>query len=207
MKILVGLGNPERHYENTRHNIGFAVIDHLATKAGAELRAEKKFQSLIAKTTLERKEVLLVKPLTYMNLSGQAVAAIINWYKLPLSELMIIHDDVSLPLGRIRIKRGDGAGGQHGVESIIASLGNKKDFDRIRVGVGPDPGGDRRADFVLSSVRPEDVELYQKSIARSADAALSWLDKGLTTSMNIFNGEVIGVPFVLRQQTTDTSKS
>jgi PTH1 family peptidyl-tRNA hydrolase len=198
MKILVGLGNPEKRYENTRHNAGFHVIDYLATKHGAEFKQPKDFRAAVAKTVLVQHEVLLVKPLTYMNLSGQAVSAIINWFKVPISELLVIHDDVSLPLGRIRLQKGGGAGGQHGVESIIASLGGNKEFHRIKIGVGPDPGGDRRADYVLSTVPPIDVELWNTSVAKSGEAALSWLENGLQPTMNVFNGMVFGLPEVLR---------
>ena len=198
MKILIGLGNPEKKYENTRHNAGFRVLDELATRAGAEYKTSKDFQAATAKTMLQGREVLLVKPLTYMNLSGQAVAAIVNWFKIPLTELLVIHDEVSLPLGKIRMQSNAGPGGQHGVMSIISSLGGKKEFDRIRVGVGPDPGGDRRADYVLSSVAPIDADLYEKCVARAADAAMTWLDKGLLTTMNQYNGEVIGIPDCLK---------
>ncbi len=158
MKILIGLGNPEKKYEDTRHNAGFRVLDALATRAGAEYKVSKDFQAATAKTMLQGREVLLVKPLTYMNLSGQAVAAIVHWFKIPLTELLVIHDEVSLPLGKIRIQSNAGPGGQHGVMSIISSLGGKKEFARIRVGVGPDPGGDRRANFVLSCVPPIDAD-------------------------------------------------
>jgi len=199
MKILVGLGNPEKRYENTRHNAGFRVIDYIATKHGAEFKLVKDFRAVVAKTILVQREVLLVKPMTYMNLSGQAVSAIVNWFKMPLSELLVIHDDVSIPLGRIRLQNGGGAGGQHGVESIIASFGGKKDFDRLKIGVGPDPGGDRRADYVLSMVAPADVELWETSIAKSAEAALSCLDKGLAPTMNVYNGIVFGLPELMRQ--------
>jgi len=199
MKILVGLGNPEKRYENTRHNAGFHVIDYLATKHGAEFKLMKDFRSHVVKTILVQHEVLLVKPNTYMNLSGQAVSAIVNWFKVPISELLVIHDDVSLPLGRIRLQKGGGAGGQHGVESIIASLGGDKEFHRIKIGVGPDPGGDRRADYVLSSVPIVDVELWNTSIAKSAEAVLTWLDKGWQPTMNVYNGMVFGLPEVLRQ--------
>jgi PTH1 family peptidyl-tRNA hydrolase len=198
MKILVGLGNPEKRYENTRHNAGFHVIDYLATKHGAEFKQQKDFRALVAKTILVQREVLLVKPLTYMNLSGQAVSAIINWFKVPISELLVMHDDVSLPLGRIRLQKGGGAGGQHGVESIIASLGGNKEFHRVKIGVGPDPGGDRRADYVLSMVPPIDVELWNTSIGKSAEAVLAWLENGLQPTMNVFNGLVFGLPEVLR---------
>lgn len=200
MKILIGLGNPEKKYERTRHNAGFRVLDRLATIAGAEFKPVKNLHAATVKTMLAQQEVLLVKPLTYMNLSGQSVAAIVNWFKVPLSELLVVHDEVNIPLGEIKVQGNRGDGGQHGVISIISSLGGRKDFARIRVGVGPDPGGDRRGDFVLSCVAPDDAELYEKVIACSADAALSWLDKGLATTANIFNGELIGVPKALQSE-------
>lgn len=195
MKAIVGLGNPGSQYERTRHNVGFRVLDLLATTAGAEFKAVKNFEGAAVKAQLAGKDVILLKPLTYMNLSGRATAAVINWFKLPLSELLVIHDDVSLPLGRIRVQSGGGAGGQHGIESIISCLGNKKEFDRIKVGVGPDPGGDRRADFVLSGVRPEDVELLETVLQKSRDAVVSWLQKGAKETMNFYNGQIFGRPF------------
>ena len=198
MKILVGLGNPEKRYENTRHNAGFHVIDYLATKHGAEFKQPKDFRAAVAKTILVQREVLLVKPLTYMNLSGQAVSAIINWFKVPISELLVMHDDVSLPLGRIRLQKGGGAGGQHGVESIIASLAGNKDFHRLKmesVRILVAIGGPM---YVLSTVPPADVELWNTTIAKSAEAALGWLENGLQPTMNVFNGMIFGLPEALR---------
>jgi len=204
MKIVVGLGNPEQRYAATRHNAGFCVVDLLATKAGTEFKLVKDFRAAIAKTVLKQQDVVLVKPLTYMNLSGQAVVSIINWFKLPLSTLLVVHDDVSLPLGRLRVQAGGGAGGQHGVESIIASLGGRKEFDRLKVGVGPDPGGDRRADYVLQSIPAVDAQLYELAIRKSGEAVESWLDKGIKTTMNVFNGDVFGTPEGLRREPAES---
>lgn len=139
----------------------------------------------LAKIDLSGGEVLLVKPVTYMNESGRSAQAILNWYKLSPSDLLIVHDDVSLPLGRIRVQVGGGAGGQHGVESIIQHFGGDKNFDRVKVGVGPDPGGDKRAQYVLQV--EQNSELYRRSIKLAAEAAAAWL-QGALEAANNFNG-------------------
>src|SRR6185369_7117687 len=135
MKIIVGLGNPELRYYSTRHNAGFRVVDLLATELGAHFKVANDLKADVAKVNYKTHTVLLAKPKTYMNLSGDAVQRILHWYKADLSALLVIHDDVSLPLGRLRLQKGGGAGGQHGVESIIECLGGRKEFDRLKVGV------------------------------------------------------------------------
>mgnify|MGYP003384259898 CR=1 FL=1 len=193
MKILAGLGNPGDQYYETRHNAGFRVIDLLATMDGTtENYQTKKFAFSAAvcqfkKIKIQQHDVLLLKPLNYMNLSGVGVKAALNWFKLKQEDLLVIHDEVSLPLGKIRIQEKAGAGGQHGVENIIEHLGNNQ-FARLRVGVGPDPGGDKRADFVLSKVSEKDQIQYQKVLLTSVEAAKYWLGNGTLKSANIYNG-------------------
>jgi len=188
MKVIVGLGNPGSSYEMTRHNAGFRVVHALGTEYGGQFRAEKKLQAEVCKVSIDSQEVLLVKPLTMMNLSGHAFIAIKNWYKLHLENFLVVHDDVSLALGRIRLQAKGSAGGQHGVESIICELGGERGFDRLKFGVGPDPGGAKRADYVLSTFAVGEEDLLGKSLDLSRQAAKVWLSRGILVAMNDFNG-------------------
>jgi peptidyl-tRNA hydrolase, PTH1 family len=172
----------------TRHNAGFWIIDQIATKYGAAFNRSSSLNADLSKTTIDGESVVLAKPLTYMNLSGRAVQSILHWYKIPVENCIIVHDDVSLPLGKIRFQQGGGAGGQHGIESIIEMLGGNKGFDRLKFGVGPDPGGDRRADYVLSPVPQSDQELREQVIATAAEGLLLWLRSGLKIASNKYNG-------------------
>ena len=205
MIVIVGLGNPGREYEETRHNAGFRLVDQLASAFNVELRESKPLASYIGKgavdlpsaaasTQMTNTPLLLVKPTTYMNLSGRAVRAILNWYKIDLTSskdkhtLMVIHDDVSLNVGRIRFQSGRGAGGQHGVESIIENLSGSKSFDRLKIGVGPDPGGAVRGDYLLSKFRPEEKVVFEKVLEESCQAVKMWLQSGTEQAANMFNG-------------------
>jgi peptidyl-tRNA hydrolase, PTH1 family len=188
MKVIVGLGNPGLDYYFTRHNAGFAVVDEIGRvdgSLGASFANKKNLFCDMSKIALSGDEIILVKPITYMNDSGKSVQAVLNWYKLASSDLLVVHDDVSLPLGRIRVQAKGGAGGQHGVESIIQQLGGQ-DFDRVKVGVGPDPGGDIRGKYVLQ-VEPN-TDLYKRSIKQAAEAAVFWLQNGAVDAANKFNG-------------------
>jgi len=188
MKLIVGLGNPGHEFELTRHNAGFQVLDNLSTVSGGEWKIAKNLQAAIIKGRLANQEVVLAKPVTYMNLSGRAVVAILQWFKMSPSDLYVIHDDVSLDLGRLRIQMGGGAGGQHGVESIIADLGGNKNFARLKFGVGPDPGGAVRADYVLKKIAEVDRALYDKCIVTAREAMICMLVQGVQKAMNTFNG-------------------
>jgi peptidyl-tRNA hydrolase, PTH1 family len=188
MKLIVGLGNPEPKYMTTRHNAGFWVVEKIATKYGAGFNRQSNLNADVCKTSIEGLPAVLAKPLTYMNLSGRAVQSILHWYKIAVEDCIIVHDDVSLPLGKIRFQQGGGAGGQHGIESIIEMLGGNKGFDRLKFGVGPDPGGDRRADYVLSAVPDWDRDLRDQMISLAADGLLLWLCNGLKTASNKYNG-------------------
>jgi peptidyl-tRNA hydrolase, PTH1 family len=187
LRIIVGLGNPGKNYELTRHNVGFRVLDQLATEFGAKFGQDKHLQAEMSKVAISANQVVLVKPTTFMNLSGLSVRAIASWYKVSQENILVIHDDVSLDLGRMRLQKGGGAGGQHGVESIIESLGGEKNFHRIKIGVGPDPGGERRADYVLSCFPKDEASLVELVIWFSSRAALDWLECGVEAAMNKFN--------------------
>lgn len=198
MKLIVGLGNPGPQYHSTRHNAGYQVvdslIDRLGTTSGARFSSKRDLYCDLAKVQLAGCDVLLAKPTTYMNLSGDSVASILNWYKVSRQDLLVIHDDVSLPLGRIRLQKNGGAGGQHGVESIIECFGGAKEFDRLKFGVGPDPGGSVRAGYVLSRIAEGDRELLARSISLAGDAVIVWLRDGIQQAMNQFNGVRLDLP-------------
>ncbi|HEY9680175.1 MAG TPA: aminoacyl-tRNA hydrolase [Oculatellaceae cyanobacterium] len=200
MRLIVGLGNPGHEFELTRHNAGFQVLDALGTVSGGEWKAAKNLLSATIKGRIHNHDVLLAKPLTYMNLSGRAVQAILSWYKLSLADVVVVHDDVSINHGRLRIQSGGGAGGQHGIESIIAEMGGKKEFVRVKFGVGPDPGGANRANYVLGRFPECDRELNQKCVDTARDAIIELLDGGLTKAMNKYNGLVIGIPCRLQTE-------
>ncbi len=186
IKLIAGLGNPEPRYEPTRHNAGFQLADRLATRHGAEFRSNIALQGAVARFKVTGIDVVILKPLTYMNLSGKAVQAVLHWFKIDSADLIVAHDDVSLPLGVIRFQRSGGAGGQHGVESILAAIPGKP-FDRLKLGVGPDPGGARRADYVLSAPPAEDLDLYAQVIDRAAEGVDFWIRNGIATAMNKYN--------------------
>ncbi|MBY0360112.1 MAG: aminoacyl-tRNA hydrolase [Candidatus Obscuribacterales bacterium] len=188
LKVVIGLGNPESRYERTRHNAGFRLADRLAIKYGATFARKQELFCELSKTKALGQDLLIVKPLTYMNLSGRAAAAICRWYKIDTKDILVAHDDVSLPLGQLRLQKGGGAGGQHGIESIIECFAGSKDFERLKIGVGPDPGGALRANYVLANF-PEDQEiLIQKVIDLSVQAIDVWLSEGIGPTMNRFNG-------------------
>lgn len=188
LKLIVGLGNPEPRYWETRHNAGFWIVDRIATKYSVNLQHKKDLFADTTKVSIGRQEVVLAKPTTYMNLSGRSIAAFLHWFKIDPVDLLIIHDEVALPLGKIRMQHGGGAGGHHGIESTFESIGKDKVFDRLRIGVGPDPGGDIRGHFVLSPIDPEDRELKEKSLAMATDAVYMWLARGHKDTANKFNG-------------------
>jgi PTH1 family peptidyl-tRNA hydrolase len=188
LKAIIGLGNPESRYQGTRHNIGFAVVQGLGTESGAEFKDTKNLFAYVAKVSLAGSGLILAMPTTYMNQSGKSFVAVLNWYKLKSKDILVVHDDVSLPLGRIRLQKDGGAGGQHGVESIIESLGGSKSFDRLKVGVGPDPGGERRADYVLSKFPASEAELLSSSLQLANQAAKLWFEKGINFAANACNG-------------------
>lgn len=188
MKIIVGLGNPGKQYEMTRHNVGFRLIDRLGTDFGADFRLDRAMNCELAKVKVDSEDIVLVKPLTYMNLSGQAVQKVLHWYKCPPTAMIVVHDDVSINLGRLRFQKGGGAGGQHGVESIIECLGGNKQFDRLKLGVGPDPGGARRADYVLGIFPAAQNDILERIFGHADQALKLWIGKGIEVSANSFNG-------------------
>jgi peptidyl-tRNA hydrolase, PTH1 family len=185
MKLLVGLGNPGAKYQGTRHNIGFEVIDYLAGAPGIG-PAKSKFQSLIAETKIGDEPLLLVKPETFMNLSGRAVRQILDFYKLTVPDLLVVSDDFNLPLGKLRVRGQGSHGGQNGLRNIQEVLGTDG-YARMRIGVGA-PSTDDAADFVLSKFKPGERAAVEDAVAKAAQAALVWVRSGLEACMNQANG-------------------
>lgn len=183
--LIVGLGNPGREYRETRHNIGFMVVDRLAEKQGIKLtRVQNK--AIIGSGFIAGTKVILVKPQTFMNLSGQAVSALVRFYKIQAQDLIVVHDDVDLPLGTIRMRPGGGSAGQKGIASIINMLGTQ-DFARLRMGVGRPPGRMDAAAYVLQSFPSSELELLQNFLNNAVDALICYVEDGLETAMNRFN--------------------
>ena len=186
MKLIVGLGNPGPEYRATRHNVGFMVADALVDRWRVSDQWREKFEALLIKTMVREESVVLAKPLTFMNLSGQAVAGLAGFYKIDPSDIFIVTDDVALPVGRLRARREGGAGGHNGLKSIIQSLGMQA-FPRMRVGVGR--GDSRRdlADHVLGRFEADERDTVSAAVLRAADATEMFLSEGIERVMNAFN--------------------
>ena len=184
--IVAGLGNPGLEYENTRHNAGFLTMEELAKQCGAKLD-QMKFKSDCGEAMLGEVRCLLMKPTTYMKLSGDAIAAAANFYKIPPEQVLVIYDDISLPPGKLRLRRKGSAGGHNGIKSIIAQLGTEE-FPRIRVGVGakPNPQYDL-ADWVLSKFSEEDMKALQPALEHAADAAKKIVSGDMNGAMNLYS--------------------
>ena len=188
MFLIAGLGNPDRRYEKTRHNIGFDAVDELADRYGISIR-EKKHKALVGTGVIEGTKVLLAKPQTYMNLSGESLAEIINFYKLDAeSEMLVVFDDISLAPGNIRVRKKGSAGGHNGIKSIIACTGTQN-FMRIKIGVGEKPKGWDLADYVLGRFSEEDRARSEEPIRDAGDAAVLMLQGFVDRAMNDFNAK------------------
>lgn len=201
MKIVVGLGNPGLQYENTRHNVGFSVVAHLAKASGeanltAPAGSEKgrstaktgtgKFKAELTEIRLGGVKLLLVRPLTYMNLSGQAVGPLLAFYKLPVADLLVVCDDLSLPVGRLRLRASGSSGGQKGLQDILRAVG-VVDVPRLRIGIGETPSGWETADYVLSKFSAAEMPIVELAVANAAAAVGAWVTAGITAAMNQFN--------------------
>jgi peptidyl-tRNA hydrolase, PTH1 family len=184
MKIIAGLGNPGPEYKNTRHNIGYLVLEELAARHPLE-KQESRFDALIGQVRIKGEKVLLVKPLTYMNLSGRALQPLLHWHKLDLQDFLVVYDDMDLPLGSLRIRPGGGSGGHKGIKSIVERLGSQE-FARIRLGIGR-PTDREAADWVLGRFSPAEREQMEQAVRKAADAAEKWVEAGLVTAMNTYN--------------------
>jgi PTH1 family peptidyl-tRNA hydrolase len=188
--LIIGLGNPGREYHRSRHNIGFMVVDQLAERLGVAFsRMESK--SLVTKADLNGRRVILAKPLTYMNLSGQAVKSLARFYKIPLDELLVVCDDIDLPFGTLRLRPNGGSAGQKGMQSIIDSLGTQE-FPRLRLGINRPPGRKDAADYVLQDFTKDEVDYLPAILDRAVEAVLVFVQEGLTEAMNEFNAPEAG---------------
>lgn len=194
--LIVGLGNPGAKFEQTRHNAGARALEALADRLGARL-GRSKFRAQLAETRLDGVPVKLGRPTTYMNESGQAVAPLARWHKIPPDHLIVVHDELDLPTGQLRLKLGGGTAGHHGLDSIVASLGTK-DFYRVRIGVGKPahaPGPNQETiDWVIGGLPKRDREALAAAEADAGEAALVIIRDGLAVAMNRFNTRPGGSP-------------
>jgi peptidyl-tRNA hydrolase, PTH1 family len=186
--LLIGLGNPGREYRDTRHNFGFMLIDRLAVRLNARgMKVQSK--AIVTDAMYEDHKLILAKPQTYMNLSGPSVQGLVNFYKIPLTHVMVLSDDLDIPFGTIRIRASGGYGGQRGLASVIESLGTK-DFPRMRLGVGRPPGKMDPASFILRNFSRDEMKIISEILDRAADAVFEFVKNGLDMSMNKFNGGI-----------------
>jgi PTH1 family peptidyl-tRNA hydrolase len=185
LKLVVGLGNPGSKYEGTRHNIGFEVVDRLAA-GGSGARFGRKFEGLLAEAEIDFRRVLLLKPETFMNLSGRSVAQVLRFYKIEATDLLVLCDDLSLPLGKLRLRPGGSDGGQKGLRDITAHLGTEQ-YARLRIGIG-DRGPIDASDFVLSRFRPAERTAIDDALIDATQAVAVWAAQGIEAAMNRFNG-------------------
>lgn len=183
--LVVGLGNPEKKYVANRHNVGFHVLDRLAVKAGVSI-TDRRFQGWFGKASVGPHALLLLKPTTFMNASGEAVAKAANFYKVPAKQVAVVYDDIDLEFPRLRLRAGGSHGGHRGVESVIAALGTR-DFPRVRIGVGRPPSGVDPIAHVLSDFAAEEQPEIEKTIDQAVEAALSLVTAGLDKTMTLFN--------------------
>lgn len=186
VKLIIGLGNPGKPYEHTRHNIGFDVIDELANRWNAPLN-QSKFNGMYASVHRPEGKVILLKPLTYMNLSGESVRPLMDYFDIDVEDIIVIYDDLDLETGKLRLRGKGSAGGHNGIKSLIQHLGTQE-FNRIRVGVNRPPAGMKVADYVLSKFSKDDQVVVKEAIDKSCDAVEAALKKPFLEVMNQFNG-------------------
>jgi peptidyl-tRNA hydrolase, PTH1 family len=187
--LVIGLGNPGREYRLTRHNIGFMLLDRLTVELGTRF-ARLQSKALVASANYQEKKVILAKPQTFMNLSGQSVLGLVHFYKLPLENLLIAHDDLDLPVGTIRIRPDGGSAGQKGMQNTIERLGTDE-FPRLRLGIGHPPGQMQPPDYVLQDFPAAENTIVSETLDRAVEAVLLWIREGLDISMNKFNGSIL----------------
>lgn len=186
--LLIGLGNPGREYADTRHNFGFMLVDRLAVRLNARgMKVQSK--AIVTNASYEERKLILAKPQTYMNLSGQSVQGLVHFYKLPMNNVMILSDDLDIPFGTIRIRASGGPGGQRGLSSILERLGTKE-VPRLRLGIGRPPGRMDASNYVLQNFSRSDMQAISEILDRAADAVLAFVSHGLNKAMNEFNGDV-----------------
>lgn len=184
--LIIGLGNPGRVYRETRHNIGFMLVDRVSSRLKTRfLRLQSK--ALIASSIFQERKIILAKPQTFMNLSGQSVQGLMHFYKLPLENMLIAHDDLDLPVGTIRLRPDGRSAGQRGMKSAIERLGTDE-FPRLRLGIGRPPGQMNAPDYVLQNFSISDLTIINETLDRAVEAALLWVTEGLEKAMTKYNG-------------------
>jgi PTH1 family peptidyl-tRNA hydrolase len=183
--LIIGLGNPGREHKDNRHNVGFMLIDRLSVRLDARMtRLQSK--ALVASVPFEGDKLILAKPQTYMNLSGESVQGLARFYKVPLEKVLVVHDDLDLPFGTIRLRPGGGPGGQKGVDSAIKQLGSK-DFPRLRIGIGRPPGRMDPVKYVLQDFQASDLFVLSETLDRAAEAVFTFIQEGIQSAMNKHN--------------------
>lgn len=190
LRLIVGLGNPGVEYVRTRHNAGYLLADTLAVRWCANWQTERKFQARLIRAERGAGRVLLCQPLTYMNASGEAVAAVMRYYQTTPDRLLVAVDDADLPLGEIRLRPGGGSGGHHGLESLAQHLGTRA-FARLRIGIGRRAGAREITGYVLGRFDATETDVLEQVLRTAADQAECWLDAGVQQAMNNFNGVVV----------------
>lgn len=185
IRILAGLGNPGREYDGTRHNAGFAVLDLIASRLGVSFSKESKWDAMVARDSAS--DLVLIKPTTFMNLSGESVCDYARFFRIPAEAVLVIADDVALPLGALRIRREGSSGGQKGLESVLIHFATEQ-VPRLRIGVGAASEGGDLSSHVLARFRPEEQPAVEESFSRAAEAALCVVKRGLADAMNLYNG-------------------
>lgn len=185
VKLIVGLGNPGKQYEATRHNIGFEVIDELSRQFNIPLD-QSKFKGLYGIGFYKGEKILLLKPLTYMNLSGESIRAVMDYYQIELEDLVVIYDDLDLPVGKIRLRQKGSPGGHNGIKSTVAHLGTQE-FNRIRIGIDRPEKGMSIPDYVLGRFQKDEQLINEDAVKKSANACVAWLEKPFLQVMNEFN--------------------
>lgn len=206
MKLVVGLGNPGKKYVGTRHNVGFEVIAEFARRYDIG-RAKAKFDGELAEVMIKGEKTILLNPLTFMNLSGRCVQPVVDFYKIPLEDVLVICDDFNLSLGRLRIRHSGSAGGQNGLKDIIQRLGTK-DVPRLRIGIGAPPPKWEVSNYVLGKFDEADLERAEIAVKRAADATEKWISEGIQSAMNQFNSDPNAAkkPQKVQSKKTDESK-
>lgn len=187
--LIVGLGNPGREYAGNRHNVGFRCVERFAAVHGLSFSKRQK-KARVALGTVDDHPLVLARPRTFMNKSGQAIAPLVRFYKIPLERVLLIYDDLDLPLGTTRLRPSGGSGGHRGVRSVIQQLGSQA-FARLRIGIGRPPGRMEPADYVLQDFSAEEEELLDEVLEQAVDAIEAWLDQGIEAAMSRYNSSVI----------------
>lgn len=184
MKLIAGLGNPGGQYAETRHNVGFLLLDSWAEELKLDFRP--KYQGLVAETQIDGERIFLLKPQTFMNLSGRSIREIVQFYKIPPQDLLVVHDDMDLPLGRLRLRSSGSSGGHNGIKSTIAEIGTEE-FWRLKIGVGHPPAGWDTARFVLAPFTSEEISSLEDVLDRGLKAVSLWIHGESNKAMNLYN--------------------